>query len=108
VFEAGRIVDATARAGEDFLIDTLDTDVGARRLGELGIGCNPGIQRFMRNTAFDEKIDGTVHLAVGNSYSFNGGTNKSAIHWDMVKDLRDAGREYADGKLVQENGAWLA
>ena len=107
VFDAGRIVDATARAGEDFLIDTLDTDEGARRLGELGIGCNPGIQRFMKNTAFDEKIDGTVHLAVGNSYSFTGGTNKSAIHWDIVKDLRDVGRLYADGKLVQENGAWL-
>jgi aminopeptidase len=107
VFEAGRIVDATARAGEDFLIDTLDTDEGARRLGELGIGCNPGIQRFMKNTAFDEKIDGTVHLAVGNSYTFTGGTNKSAIHWDIVKDLRHAGRLYADGTLVQENGAWL-
>ena len=107
VFEAGRIVDATARVGETFLVDTLDTDAGARRLGELGIGCNPGIQRFMKNTAFDEKIDGTVHLAVGNSYSFTGGMNKSAIHWDMVKDLRRAGRLYADGRLVQENGAWL-
>ncbi len=98
VFEAGRIVDATARTGQDFLIDTLDTDDGARRLGELGIGCNPGIQRFMKNTAFDEKIDGTVHLAVGNSYSFTGGKNKSAIHWDIVKDLRSGGRLYADGE----------
>ena len=68
---------------------TLDTDEGARRLGELGIGCNPGIQRFMKNVGFDEKIDGTVHLAVGNSYTFNGGTNESAIHWDIVKDLRE-------------------
>jgi aminopeptidase len=107
VFESGRIVDATARVGEAFLIDTLDTDEGARRLGELGIGCNPGIQRFMKNVAFDEKIDGTVHLAVGNSYAFNGGLNSSAIHWDMVKDLRQSGRVYADGRLVQENGAWL-
>ena len=77
VFEGGRIVDATARSGEAFLIQTLDTDEGARRLGELGIGCNPSIQRFMKNVGFDEKIDGTVHLAVGNSYSFTGG---GALH----------------------------
>jgi aminopeptidase len=106
-FEAGKIVEATARSGEDFLVRTLDTDEGARRLGELGIGCNPGIQRFMKNVGFDEKIDGTVHLAVGNSYSFTGGTNKSAVHWDIVKDLRNGGRLYADGRLVQENGRWL-
>jgi aminopeptidase len=107
VFEAGRVVDASARSGEDFLFQMLDTDDGARRLGELGIGCNPGIQRFMRNVAFDEKIDGTVHLAVGNSYTFNGGQNVSSIHWDMVKDLRRGGQLYADGRLVQENGRWL-
>jgi aminopeptidase len=106
VFEHGRIVDASARSGEPFLVQTLDTDEGARGLGELGIGCNPGIQRFMKNVAFDEKIDGTIHLAVGNSYSFTGGTNESSIHWDIVKDLRTAGRLYADGRLVQENGVW--
>ena len=107
VFEGGRIVDASARTNEQFLLQTLDTDDGARRLGELGIGCNPGIQRYMKNVGFDEKIDGTVHLAVGNSYSFTGGRNVSAIHWDIVKDLRAGGRIYADGRLVQENGAWL-
>jgi aminopeptidase len=106
VFEGGRIVDATARSGEDFLVQTLDTDGGSRRLGELGIGCNPGIQRFMKNVAFDEKIDGTIHLAIGNSYTSTGGTNGSAIHWDIVKDLRNDGRIYADGRLVQENGRW--
>jgi aminopeptidase len=106
VFDGGRIVDAGARSGEEFLIQTLDTDEGARRLGELGIGCNPGIQRFMKNVAFDEKIDGTVHLAVGNSYTFTGGKNTSAIHWDIVKDLRTGGELYADGKLVQRDGAW--
>jgi aminopeptidase len=106
VFDGGRIVDASARSGEPFLLQTLDTDAGARRLGELGIGCNPGIQRFMKNVAFDEKIDGTVHLAVGNSYSFTGGMNESSIHWDIVKDLRTSGMLYADGRLVQENGAW--
>jgi aminopeptidase len=107
VFEGGRIVEATAAGGEDFLLRTLDTDDGARRLGELGIGCNPGIQRFMKNVAFDEKIDGTVHLAVGNSYTFTGGTNTSSIHWDIVKDLRHGGELYADGKLVQQDGRWL-
>jgi aminopeptidase len=107
VFEDGRVVDATARANAEFLVQTLDTDEGARGLGELGIGCNPGIQRFMKNVGFDEKIDGTVHLAVGNSYSFTGGRNRSAIHWDIVKDLRTEGRIHADGRLVQENGRWL-
>jgi aminopeptidase len=106
VFEGGRIVEATADRGEDFLNQTLDIDDGARRLGELGIGLNPGIQRFMKNVAFDEKIDGTVHLAVGNSYAFTGGKNASAIHWDIVKDLRSGGRIYVDGRLVQENGGW--
>jgi aminopeptidase len=106
VFEHGRVVDASARSGEDFLLKTLDTDKGARGLGELGIGCNPRIQRFMKNVGFDEKIDGTVHFAVGNSYSFNGGTNESAIHWDLVKDLRSEGQIYADGRLVQRNGRW--
>jgi aminopeptidase len=106
VFEGGRIVDASARSGEDFLVQMLDTDGGSRRLGELGIGCNPRIQRFMKNVAFDEKIDGTIHLAVGNSYTSTGGTNGSSIHWDIVKDLRGDGQIYADGRLVQENGGW--
>ena len=105
-FENGCIVDASAQTGEEFLVKTLDTDEGSRRLGELGIGCNPGIQRYMKNVAFDEKIDGTVHLAVGNSYTFTGGTNSSSIHWDIVKDLRSGGELYADGKLVQRTGEW--
>ena len=106
VFEGGRIVEASARNGEAFLLRTLDTDEGARRLGELGIGCNPGIQRFTKNVGFDEKIDGTVHLAIGNSYTSTGGKNVSRIHWDIVKDLRRGGRLFADGVLVQVNGAW--
>ena len=68
-FERGRVVDASAETNEAFLLETLDSDEGARRLGELGIGCNPGITRYMRNTLFDEKIDGTVHLALGNGLS---------------------------------------
>ena len=105
-FEGGRVVDATANAEEEFLIETLDRDEGARRLGELGIGCNPGITRHMKNTLFDEKIDGTVHLALGNGLPEVGGTNHSQIHWDIVKDLRNGGRIVLDGEVVQENGAW--
>jgi aminopeptidase len=106
-FEAGRIVDASARTNEDFLLETLDTDDGARRLGEFGIGCNPGIRRHMKNTLFDEKIYGTVHFAVGNSFPFLRGENVSTVHWDIVKDLRDGGELYADGELLQRNGEWV-
>jgi aminopeptidase len=105
-FEGGRVVDASAEAEEEFLLSMLDTDEGARALGELGIGCNPGITRHMNNILFDEKIDGTVHLALGNSVSDCGGRNVSAIHWDIVKDLRRGGRIELDGRVVQEDGAW--
>jgi aminopeptidase len=107
-FEAGRVVDASAATGEDFLLETLGRDEGARRLGELGIGCNPRITRHLRNTLFDEKIDGTVHLALGNGLPEVGGTNRSAIHWDIVKDLRSGGRIELDGAVVQRDGEWLA
>ncbi len=107
-FAGGTVVDASAAANEAYLIETLDTDEGARRLGELGIGCNPGITRYMRNTLFDEKMDGTVHLALGKSYTDLGGVNQSAIHWDIVKDLRPPGsRLELDGVVVQRDGAWL-
>jgi aminopeptidase len=107
-FEDGVVVDASAESNEHDLIETLDTDPGARRLGELGIGCNPGITRYMKNTLFDEKMDGTIHLALGNSYTDLGGTNESAIHWDIVKDLRPAGSCIElDGRAVQRDGAWL-
>jgi aminopeptidase len=106
-FERGLVVDASAESDEAFLVAALDADEGARRLGELGIGCNPGIQRHIAHPLFDEKIDGTVHLAVGAGIPFAGGLNQSAIHWDMVKDLRRNGRIELDGETVQENGTWL-
>jgi aminopeptidase len=106
-FEGGRIVEASADSDEEFLLGMLDADDGARRLGEFGIGCNPGIQKHMRNTLFDEKIEGTIHLAIGQGFGFLGGSNESAVHWDMVKDLRRGGRIELDGELVQENGRWL-
>jgi aminopeptidase len=106
-FEAGRVVEASATANEEFLLEMLDLDEGSRRLGELGIGCNPGITRYMKNTLFDEKIDGTVHLALGNGISDLGGTNVSTIHWDIVKDLRSAGTSIElDGDVVQRDGVW--
>jgi aminopeptidase len=106
-FSEGRVVDASAETDEDFLLATLDTDEGARRIGELGIGCNPAITRYMRNTHFDEKIDGTIHIAIGAGFADLGGTNESAIHWDLVKDLRPGGRIEIDGRAVQENGVWV-
>ncbi len=107
-FSGGSIVDASAEAEEEFLIQTLDTDSGARRIGELGIGCNPRITRYMGNVYFDEKIDGTAHIAVGFGFPDLGGTNESALHWDLVKDLRNGGRIELDGRVVQQNGNWLA
>jgi len=105
-FEDGVVVEASADREQDFLLQLLDTDEGARRLGEIGFGCNPGITRHMKNTLFDEKINGTVHLALGNGFEFLGGKNESNIHWDIVKDLRQGGRIYADGELVLEDGDW--
>ena len=107
-FEGGKVVEASADSNEDYLLETLESDEGARRLGELGIGCNPAITRYMRNTLFDEKIDGTVHLALGNGMPDLGGQNISRIHWDIVKDLRLEGtRIELDGEPVQEHGRWL-
>ncbi|WP_380702469.1 aminopeptidase [Salinithrix halophila] len=106
-FQEGKVVEARADKGEDYLRKALDTDEGARYLGELGIGCNFGIQQHTKNILFDEKIGGSVHLALGRAYEECGGTNQSAIHWDMVKDLRKGGEIHLDGKPVQKNGQWL-
>ncbi|MYD93438.1 MAG: aminopeptidase [Chloroflexi bacterium] len=106
-FKDGLIVEATAERGEEFLNAILDTDSGARRLGEIGIGTNNGIQRHTKNILFDEKMGGTVHLAVGRAYEFTGGKNQSAVHWDMVKDLRTDAALYLDGELLQENGVFV-
>ena len=105
-FRGGIVVDARAERGHEYLLATLDTDPGARRLGEIGIGTNRGIDRPIGAILFDEKIGGTVHLAVGRSYPETGGTNESAVHWDMICDLREGGRLTADGEVVQEDGAF--
>ena len=106
-FAGGRVVDAGARVNEEYLIATLEADDGVRVLGELGVGCNRRITRHMKNTLFDEKIDGTVHLTLGRSYTVTGGTNESSVHWDIVKDLRRGGEIHLDGEVVQREGRWL-
>jgi aminopeptidase len=103
-FEAGKVVDASATRGEAYLTSLLDTDEGARRLGELGIGTNYGIEKGTKSILLDEKIGGTIHLAVGASYPETGGVNESAVHTDLVCDLRAGGRIEVDGKVVQEDG----
>ena len=107
-FEDGLIVNATADTGADFLESILNTDAGARRLGEIGIGTNFGIQRHTKNILFDEKMGGTVHLAVGRAYEFTGGKNQSAVHWDMIKDLRTGGTLYVDNEVLQKDGVFTS
>ncbi len=106
-FRQGRVVSATAERGQEVLDAQLDTDAGARLLGELGIGTNERIQRATRSTLFDEKIGGTVHLALGRSYVETGGVNESALHWDLICDLRGGGTLLLDGAPFQESGRFL-
>lgn len=105
-FKDGRVIKAKADSNDTFLQEMLNTDDGARRIGELGIGTNWGVSRFTRNLLFDEKMGGTIHLALGDSYKETLGENRSAIHWDILHDLRDGGRLYADGEVMLENGSF--
>jgi aminopeptidase len=107
-FEGGKVVDASAERGEEFLIEMLDSDEGARRLGELGIGTNYGIATGTKEILLDEKIGGTVHMAIGASYPESGGVNESAVHWDMVCDLRQGGAIVVDGEELQRDGQFVA
>ena len=106
-FEAGEVVEAHADVGEEYLHRMLAADDGARRLGEIGIGTNGGIDRPIGAILFDEKIGGTVHLALGRSYPETGGKNVSAIHWDLICDLRRGGRLSGDGTTIVENGKFV-
>jgi aminopeptidase len=107
VFRAGKVVEATARKGEEFLIAMLDQDAGARVLGEVAIGTNYAIKSYSKNTLFDEKIGGTFHAAVGAGYPESGNTNDSGLHWDMVCDLRQGGTVSVDGEVISENGRFV-
>ena len=106
-FEQGRVVEASATHNEAFLLEMLNTDEGARYLGEFAFGTNYNIQHVMRNTLFDEKIGGTIHMALGRSYPETGGKNQSAIHWDLVCELRRDSEVYVDGELFQKNGRFV-
>jgi len=106
-FEKGKVVKATADKGEDFLLKMIDTDEGARFVGEFAIGTNVGITKATGNTLFDEKIGGSFHMALGRGMPETGSTNESAIHWDMVCDLSQGGKIWADDKLVYENGQFI-
>jgi len=106
-FEGGRCVEAEAASGGGFLNAALETDAGARTLGEFAFGLNEAILAPTLDTLLDEKIGGTVHMALGAAYSVTGGLNKSALHWDLVCDLRDGGEVYADGRLIQRDGRFL-
>ncbi|MHA1709768.1 MAG: aminopeptidase [Candidatus Baldrarchaeia archaeon] len=106
VFRKGEVVEARARRGEEFLRRILETDEGAKRVGELAFGLNYYIDKFTKNILFDEKIGGTIHMALGAAYPETGGKNVSAIHWDMIKDMK-RGKVFADGDLIYENGKFV-
>jgi aminopeptidase len=106
-FRDGRVVDASAQRGEEFLIAMLDQDEGARVLGEIALGTNYAVEQYTKNTLFDEKIGGTFHAAVGAAYPETGGKNQSGLHWDMVCDLRTGGQILADGEVISINGRFV-
>lgn len=103
-FEKGKVVEARASRGEELLQALIQTDEGASHVGEVAIGTNYGIQQFTKNMLYDEKMGGTVHIALGNAYGKSGGKNQSAIHWDMLCDMKEEGEIYADGELFYKNG----
>jgi aminopeptidase len=106
-FSGGEVVDSGASEGEELLREMLAMDDGARRVGEFAFGMNDAVQEFTGHTLFDEKIGGTMHLALGKSYPESGGVNQSALHWDLVCDLRGGSEVYADGELVYRDGRFL-
>jgi len=105
-FKNGKVIESKASKNQDFLKEMINTDKNSCYVGELGIGMNPKITKFTKNLLFDEKISGTIHLALGMAYKDNGGGNDSAIHWDIVKDMSKA-KIILDGKVIQKNGKWM-
>jgi aminopeptidase len=103
-FESGKVVKASANKNEDYLLTTLEIDAGAKYIGEFAVGTNKRINRFIKNILFDEKIGGTIHMALGAGYPETGSSNESAIHWDMICDMRDGGQIIVDGDLFYQSG----
>ena len=106
-FKDGKVISAKAKKNEEYLNTMLDTDENARYLGEFAIGTNYGIQKFTKSILFDEKIGGTMHLAVGGGFIEAGGENQSAIHWDMICDMHDDSEIHVDGELFYKNGEFM-
>lgn len=106
-FQKGKVIKATSEKNEDFLLKTLDTDPGSRYVGEFAFGTNQGICQFTKEILFDEKIGGSFHLAVGAGPPETGSHNESAIHWDMVCDLREGGEIWVDGELLHKDGQFV-
>lgn len=106
-FEHGVVVEATAAQGQDYLEKMLNMDEGARRLGEFAFGNNRNVDRCIKNILFDEKIGGTIHLALGAGFTEVGGVNQSSLHWDMVCDLRSGGEVRVDGELFSKDGKFM-
>jgi aminopeptidase len=105
-FKHGKVVKASASKGEDLLKELLKVE-GANRLGETSVGTNYSITKFTKSMLFDEKMGGTIHMALGRSIPESGGVNASAIHWDILKDMKKDGEIYADGELFYKNGKFL-
>ena len=105
--ENGQVVTAKADKGEDYLNAMFDMDEGSRGIGEIAIGTNEEIQDITGNILFDEKIGGAIHMAVGASYPETGGKNVSGLHWDLIKNMKNGGKIYADDNLIYENGKFL-
>lgn len=103
-FKDGKVVQAQAEKNQDYLISQLDSDEGARYLGEFAIGTNYGIQRFTKSILYDEKIGGTLHMAVGAGYPETGSRNQSSVHWDFICDMRNDSEILVDGELFYKNG----
>jgi aminopeptidase len=106
-FEDGQLASARAESNEDLLQELVQMDEGANRIGEFGVGTNFGIDRFVYDILYDEKIGGTVHIALGRAYAEAGGVNYSALHWDLIKDLRQEGEIWLDEEKVFEKGNFL-
>ena len=106
-FKKGKIIKHKSTSGEKFLDSMLNMDAGSRRIGEFAFGTNYGIKNYTKNTLFDEKIGGTIHLAAGSGYPETGSKNKSSLHWDMMCDLRKNGEVYADNELIYRNGKFI-
>ena len=106
-FDHGMVMDSTATKNDALLNSLLETDEGSRYLGEFAIGTNKKIDRFIKDILFDEKIGGTMHIALGAGYPETGSVNKSAIHWDMICDIYDGGQIYVDEELIYESGEFL-